>query len=192
MIHDRLRNYFRDILDIIDPDPDREGLCETPKRVAEAWREWTSGYAQDPVATLKTFEDGAQAYDSLVIVHHIPVFSHCEHHLAPIIGYAHVGYLPSHRIVGLSKLARVVDIFARRLQVQERLTVQIATCIHETLGAQATGILIRASHGCMSSRGVRVHNSLTTTSCMLGKLRQEDALRAEFMSLCLSAGDPNG
>ena len=132
---------------------------------------------------LKTGEN----YDSFVIVHNIPIFSHCEHHLAEISGYAHVGYLPGARIVGISKLARVADAYARRLQVQERLTVQIAHCIQDTLQARATGVIIRARHGCMSTRGACVTSALTTTSCMLGLLREEPDTRAEFLSLCHAA-----
>lgn len=178
---------IQQMLQHLDPDPNREGLRETPQRVADAWAEWCGGYAVDPASLLKTFDDGAQSYDSLVIVHNVPVFSHCEHHLAEIAGIAHVGYLPNGKIVGLSKLARVVDAYARRLQVQERLTQQIATCIHNTLEARATGVLIRARHGCMSTRGTRAHSSVTTTSCMLGLMRVAGELRAEFMALCAAA-----
>ena len=178
---------IRALLRQIDPNPNRGGLRDTPRRVAEAWKEWTAGYAVDPVGLLKTFDDGAKGYDSLIIVHNIPVFSHCEHHLAEIAGSAHVGYLPNGRIVGLSKLARVVDAYARRLQVQERLTVEIAECIHSTLDARATGVIIRARHGCMETRGVRAHATLTTTSCMLGLLRDVGELRSEFMALCAAA-----
>ena len=187
-----LEACFRRVLNVIDPDPERGGLVETPGRVARAWVEWTGGYDVDPVTLLKTFEDGAEAYDSLVIVHRIPVYSTCEHHLAPIVGYAHVGYLPSDRVVGLSKLVRVVDAYSRRLQVQERLTTQIADCVQDTLQAKATGVLIRATHGCMSTRGVRVHSSSTTTSALRGLLSTNDALRAEFMSLCQSADQQGG
>lgn len=183
----RLASIFAQLLSETDPDAARGGLAETPMRAAKAWSEWVSGYEIEPSSLLKTFEDGAAGYDSLVIVHNIPVVSLCEHHLAPIEGIAHVGYLPKDRIVGLSKLARVVDAFSRRLQVQERLSVDIAACVHNALAAQATGVIIRAHHGCMSSRGVKIHGSITTTSCMLGKLREEDSLRAEFMSLCAQA-----
>jgi GTP cyclohydrolase I len=182
-----LEETFRGLLHATEPGPLREGLRDTPARAAAAWSEWCSGYAMDPAQLLKSFDDGAESYDSLVIVHRIPITSLCEHHLAPITGYAHVGYLPGGRIAGLSKLARVVDAYARRLQVQERLTVQIADCVHDTLGARATGVLIRASHGCMSTRGIRAHDSVTTTSALRGLLKTESALREEFMSLCLSA-----
>ena len=182
-----LTQLFRRVVDVLDPCPTRQGLQETPSRMAAAWVEWTEGYHVDPADLLKTFDDGAGSYDSLVIVHKIPVVSTCEHHLASIVGYAHVGYLPGSRIVGLSKLSRVVDAFARRLQVQERLTVQVAECIHAALQARATGVLVRAAHGCMSTRGVRVHGSTTTTSAMRGELATDQSLRSEFLSLCLAA-----
>jgi len=140
---------------------------------------------------LKTFDDGAEHYDQFVIVHNIPIRSHCEHHSAAIEGIAHVGYLPDRRIVGLSKLARVTDAFARRLQVQERLTYQIAHTIHTELQARATGVIIRATHGCMSTRGVCVHGSTTTTSCMLGVLQEDAGARAEFVELCKMAEKNN-
>jgi GTP cyclohydrolase I len=175
------------LLKQLDPDPFREGLRETPKRVAKAWAEWCGGYDTDIPSLLKTFEDGASGYDELVIVHHIPISSHCEHHMAPIVGTAHVGYLPGARIVGLSKLPRLVDAFSRRLQVQERLTVQIADTLMEHLGARAVGVIVRAEHGCMSSRGVRVHGSTTTTSAMRGLLADDRALKTEFLSLCQMA-----
>ncbi len=185
--HGRLAKLFEQLLAGVDPDHPRGGTAETPLRAARAWCEWTAGYAVDPASLLKTFDDGHENYDSFVIVHNIPIFSHCEHHLAEISGYAHVGYLPGDRIVGISKLARVADAFARRLQVQERMTTQIAHCIQDTLKARATGVIIRARHGCMSTRGACVQNALTTTSCMLGLLREEPSARAEFMSLCDAA-----
>lgn len=188
----KLEDIIASLIEEVDPQPNREGLRETPARVAKAWMEWTSGYYINPSELLKTFEDGAESYDSLVIVHHIPVISMCEHHLAPIRGYAHVGYLPGEHITGLSKLARVVDAYSRRLQVQERLTVQIADCIQTTLHARGTAVLVRANHGCMDSRGARVHGSSTTTSAMRGLLRSEPSLRQEFLSLCLSADQQRG
>jgi GTP cyclohydrolase IA len=190
-----IENLFASLLAEIDPNPTREGLLKTPSRMASAWAEWTEGYYIDPVSLLKTFENGDEgmsgSYDSLVIVHKIPIVSTCEHHLAAILGYAHIGYLPGKEIVGLSKLSRVANAYARRLQVQERLTVQIADCIHDTLSARATGVLIRASHACMSTRGVRVHGSTTTTSAMRGELTTDASLRSEFLSLCLAA-EQNG
>ncbi|MDE2121442.1 MAG: GTP cyclohydrolase I, partial [Betaproteobacteria bacterium] len=133
-------------------DPDREGLRDTPGRVARAYREWFAGYAQDPTAYLaRTFEEVA-GYDEIIVLRDIEFESHCEHHLAPIIGRVHVGYLPSHRVVGISKLARVVDAYSRRLQVQEKLTAQIAQCIHDTLQPRGVGVIIEASHECMTTR----------------------------------------
>lgn len=175
---------IRNLLLHIGEDPDREGLLETPTRVAKAWKEWASGYGQDPAAVLKTFEDGADGVGELVIVHNIPVISKCEHHLADIVGHAHVGYIPKGRIVGLSKLARLVDIFGRRLQVQERLTNQVADALQEHLDPVGVGVLIRAHHGCMSTRGVKIHGSTTTTSAMRGVLLKEASARAEFLTLC--------
>jgi GTP cyclohydrolase I len=183
----KLEKLFEQFLEIVDPTGPRSGTEETPKRIAKAWCEWTSGYDIDPADLLKTFDDGAEHYDQFVIVHNIPVWSHCEHHGAAIEGIAHVGYLPDKRIVGLSKLARVTDAFARRLQVQERLTFQIAHTIQDALQARATGVIIRASHGCMSTRGVKIHGSTTTTSCMLGILQQDAGARSEFVELCKMA-----
>lgn len=179
------------LLQYIGEDPQRGGLLETPKRVLKAWREWTDGYAKDAAAVLKTFEDGAANYDEMVVVHNIPVRSHCEHHMAPITGFAHVGYIPSNRIVGLSKLARVVDIYARRLQVQERMTVQIADVIEEVLKPKGVGVVIKACHGCMNSRGVNIHGGMTTTSAMRGALLKKREARAEFLSLCHASERPH-
>lgn len=183
----RLEFHLTSVLAELDPNPNREGLSDTPKRVAKAWAEWCDGYGQDPAAVLRTFEDGASGYDALVIVHGVPIQSHCEHHLAPFEGTADIGYLPGNRIVGLSKLARVAEIFAHRLQVQERLTTEISDCIHNELDARATGVIIRARHTCMSSRGVRAHGTITTTSAMRGLLQNDASLRAEFMALCAEA-----
>lgn len=178
---------LRSLLHMVGDDPTREGLQETPARVAKAWKEWASGYTQDPASILKTFEDGAQGVDEFVIVHNIPVISKCEHHLADIVGIAHVGYIPSKRIVGLSKLARLVDCFARRLQVQERLTNQIADALVEHLDPVGVGVLVRAHHGCMSTRGVKIHGSTTTTSAVRGAVKTEPSTKAEFLQLCAMA-----
>lgn len=178
---------IKDLLRYIGEDPEREGLRETPARVAKAWKEWTKGYGQSPYEVLKTFEDGAEDCNELVIVTNIPVISKCEHHLADINGIAHVGYIPDGRIVGLSKLARVVDIFARRLQVQERLTNQIADAICEGLQPLGVGVVVKASHACMSSRGVNIQGSLTITSAMRGVLLEKPEARHEFLNLCRSA-----
>lgn len=176
-----------DLLLYIGEDPTREGLRDTPERVCKAWKEWATGYDQDPATILKTFEDGATDVDELVIVHNIPFISKCEHHLADMIGIAHVGYIPNGRIVGLSKLARLVDCFARRLQVQERATTQIADALMNHLQPVGVGVLVRASHACMSTRGVKVHGSVTTTSAMRGALMDKAVARKEFLDLCRMA-----
>jgi GTP cyclohydrolase IA len=173
----------------IGEDPKREGLRETPARFLNAWREWAWGYSQSPAHILKTFEDGANGYDEMVVVHNVPVISKCEHHLADIIGHAHVGYVPNGKIVGLSKLARLVEVFARRLQVQERMVVQIADAIEEHLQPKGVGVIIRAAHGCMSTRGVKIHGSTTTTSAMRGALMDKPQAREEFLTLCKMAED---
>jgi GTP cyclohydrolase IA len=176
-----------ELLRFIGEDPDREGLRETPARVVRAWKEWAIGYGQDPADIFKCFEDGAEGCDELVIVHQIPFVSKCEHHLADIIGHAHVGYIPDRRIVGLSKLARLVEIYARRLQVQERATVQVADAMVTHLAPKGVGVLIRASHACMSTRGVKIHGSVTTTSAMRGVLMDRPEARKEFLDLCAMA-----
>lgn len=164
----------------------REGLKETPARFVKAWRERLSGYSMNVGELLKSFEDGKT--DEMVIVHNIPVISMCEHHCADIIGIAHVGYVPNGRIVGLSKLARLTDGFARRLQVQERMTSQIADALMEPpVEAKGVGVLIRAAHHCMSTRGVKIHGSTTTTSAMRGVLLDKPEARAEFLTLCAMA-----
>jgi GTP cyclohydrolase I len=175
------------LLKFIGEDPNREGLKDTPARVLRAWEERTAGYKIDPSELFKCFEDGAEDVNELVIVHDIPVVSVCEHHLADIIGTAHVGYVPNGRIIGLSKLARLVDCFSRRLQVQEKLTTQIADCIVKHLQPLGVGVLIRANHSCMSTRGVKVHGSTTTTSAMRGVLMDKPEARKEFLDLCAMA-----
>lgn len=180
-------NVVTRLLELIGEDPNREGLRDTPKRFLKAWKEWSIGYAQDPATILKTFEDGAAGYDEMIIEHNIPVISKCEHHLADIIGIAHVGYIPNGKIVGISKLARLVDCFARRLQVQERMTVQIADSLVEHLDPVGVGVLIKASHACMSTRGVNIQGALTTTSAMRGALLTKPEARAEFLTTCALA-----
>lgn len=175
---------IRDLLLHIGENPDREGLRDTPKRVLKAWQEKAQGYHTDVPSLLKVFEDGAEGAKELVIVHNIPVVSVCEHHMADILGIAHVGYIPKGKIVGLSKLARVVDAYSRRLQVQERLTAQIADVIWNELAPIGVGVLVRASHACMGTRGIKIHGSVTTTSAMRGALLNEPEARAEFLKLC--------
>ena len=174
---------WRRLLISLGEDPDRAGLVETPARVTKAWKHWTSGYAQDPVEVLKAFEDGAEEYNELIVVRNIPVYSHCEHHLAPFFGKATVGYLPNGKIVGLSKLTRLVDIFSKRLQVQERMTIQIANALMEVLEPKAVGVVVKCRHLCMESRGIRAIGEETITSAMLGDLQPNLALRTEFLAL---------
>lgn len=165
----------------ITPDHKRGGLAETPRRVSEAWKFWTSGYYADPAAVLKVFDDGAEDYDALVFQGNIPCYSMCEHHLAPFFGVAHIGYIPNKRIVGLSKLARVTDIFARRLQVQERLTTQIANALYDNLDPLAVGVVLRCRHLCMESRGIQRAGTVTYTSALRGQFKEEPEARAEFL-----------
>jgi GTP cyclohydrolase I len=163
-------------------DPAREGLVDTPLRVARAWREWFSGYSLDPDAYLaRTFEE-VEGYDEMVVLRDIPFESHCEHHLAPIIGKAHVGYLPGGKVVGISKLARVVEAYSRRLQVQEKLTAQIADCIERVLQPRGVGVVIEASHECMTTRGVHTRGVSMVTSTMRGLFRDDARTRAEFLA----------
>ncbi|HJW46486.1 MAG TPA: GTP cyclohydrolase I FolE [Lysobacter sp.] len=162
-------------------DPAREGLLDTPKRVVTAFGDWFSGYADDPRAYLaRTFEEVA-GYDEMIVLRDIQFESHCEHHMAPIIGRAHVGYLPDGKVVGISKLARVVEAYARRLQVQEKLTAQIADCIHDVLQPRGVGVVIEAAHECMTTRGVHKRGVSMITSSMLGSFREDARTRAEFL-----------
>lgn len=170
----------------IGEDPTRGGLVETPARVVKAWGEWFAGYKQDPVAVMKTFEDGAELCgDEMVVVKDIDFYSHCEHHMAPFFGKAHVGYIPNGRIVGLSKMARLVDVFSKRLQVQERLTNQIAEIVNQELTPLGVGVVVQATHFCMCSRGVGKQGSTTVTSALRGVMRTQPEVRAEFMGLVL-------
>ncbi len=173
-----------DLLRAIEPKTfHRDGLKETPVRVAKYWAEMTSGYDVDIPALFKTFEDdGISRYRDLVIVSEIPVISSCEHHLVPFVGMADVGYIPNGRVIGLSKLVRVVDAFARRLQVQERLCAQIADAIEQHLGAKGVMVVIRCRHGCMACRGVKA-DAMTITSAVRGVLETDSAARAEFLAL---------
>jgi GTP cyclohydrolase I len=164
-------------------DPRREGLVDTPKRVARAYEDWFSGYREDPVKFLqRTFEE-VEGYDEMIILREINFESHCEHHMAPIIGHAHVGYLPRNKVVGISKLARVVNSFARRFQVQEKMTAQIANCIQDVLNPKGVGVVIEASHQCMTTRGVHKSGVSMVTSQMLGAFRKDARTRAEFLQM---------
>lgn len=168
---------------VIGEDVTREGLAETPKRVVKAWKHWTSGYHVDIAGLLKTFEDGSEGYDEMVIRKNIRIYSHCEHHLAPIIGECTIAYIPNGRVVGLSKLDRLADAFARRLQVQERLTNQIADALMVHLQPRGVGVHINARHMCIESRGVAQHSSDTITSALRGAMKVQPETRAEFMAL---------
>jgi GTP cyclohydrolase IA len=162
-------------------DPRREGLIDTPKRVVKAYGDWFSGYAVDPREYMRrTFEE-VEGYDEMVVLRDIAFESHCEHHMAPIIGRAHVGYLPSNKVVGISKLARVVDGYARRFQVQEKLTAQIAACIDEVLKPRGVGVVIDSEHQCMTTRGVHKRGVSMVTSRMVGIFRSDARTRAEFL-----------
>lgn len=170
------------LLTAVDPDPLRQGIAETPARVAKAWAHWTSGYHVDIPGLLKVFEDGAENYNEMVLVKDIPIYSKCEHHLADIFGTATIGYIPSGRVVGLSKLSRLADAFARRLQVQERMTVQIADALNEHLQPRGVGVIIKARHMCMESRGICQQGHHTVTSALRGVLKEGEP-RAEFLKL---------
>ena len=162
-------------------DPQREGLRDTPARVVRAYRDWFSGYLSDPADYLRrTFEE-VEGYDEMIVLRGIEFESHCEHHMAPIIGRAHVGYLPTNKVVGISKLARVVDGYGRRFQVQEKLTAQIARCIDDVLHPRGVGVVIDASHQCMTTRGVHKRGVSMVTSKMLGAFREDARTRAEFL-----------
>ena len=174
-------NAVRTLLRWVGEDPAREGLRDTPTRVARAYRDWFSGYLIDPREYLsRTFEE-VEGYDEMIVLRGIEFESHCEHHMAPIIGRAHVGYLPTTKIVGISKLARVVDGYARRFQVQEKLTAQIARCIDEVLKPRGVGVVIDAVHQCMTTRGVHKRGVSMITSKMVGAFRADARTRAEFL-----------
>ena len=163
-------------------DPDREGLRDTPKRYVAAFEEWFAGYSVDPAETLsRTFEE-VEGYDEMVVLRNVRFESHCEHHVAPIIGKAHIAYLPDHRVVGISKLARLVDAYGKRLQIQEKLTAQIANALNDVLQPKGVGVVIEASHGCMTTRGIHKSGLTMVTSQMIGAFRENDTTRQEFLS----------
>jgi len=179
--HAEVQRLVVQLLAAVGEDPNREGLRDTPARIARMYEEIFAGLDEDPVAILGvTFEE---SYDEMVILREIPFYSMCEHHLLPFHGQAHVGYLPNGKIVGLSKIARAVDVFARRPQVQERLTGQIADCIESVLGAKGVGVVIEAEHLCMTMRGVRKPGATMITSAMRGRFREEQNTRQEFLGL---------
>jgi GTP cyclohydrolase I len=180
---DEAEAAVRTLLRWAGDDPNREGLRDTPARVARAYEDWFSGYADDPVIFLqRTFEE-VEGYDEMVVLRDIRFESHCEHHLAPIIGRAHVGYLPARKVVGISKLARVVDAYARRLQVQEKMNAQIANCIQQVLEPKGVAVVIEAAHQCMTTRGVHKPGVTMVTSTMLGAFREDSRTRREFLTM---------
>ena len=164
-------------------DPRREGLVDTPKRVARAYEDWFSGYKDNPVDFLKRTFKEVDGYDELIVLRDIAFESHCEHHMAPIIGKAHIGYLPDRKVVGISKLARVVEAFARRFQVQEKMTAQIANCIGDVLQPKGVGVVIEAVHQCMTTRGIHKSDVSMVTSQMVGSFRADARTRAEFLRM---------
>ena len=164
-------------------DPGREGLLETPARVARAFKEWFSGYGEDPYDFLKATFEETDGYDEMVVLRDIRFESHCEHHLAPIIGKAHVAYLPNRRVVGISKIARLIEVYARRLQIQEKLTAQIANTLNEVLEPLGVAVVVEATHQCMTTRGVHKPGVSMVTSRMLGNFRTDPTTRREFLSM---------
>ena len=182
-VPDEVAEAVRTLIRWAGDDPAREGLIDTPARVARAWKEYASGYAEDPAVHLTRTFDEVGGYDEIVLLKDIPFQSHCEHHLAPIIGKAAIAYLPGTKVVGISKLARVLHGFARRLQVQERLTAQVADCIWEHLEPRGVAVVIEASHACMSARGVNTPGVMMTTSRMMGIFREDERSRREVLAL---------
>lgn len=180
---------IREFIARLGENPDRGGLKETPERVVKAWRFFCSGYEQDPKEILKTFEDGGERYDELLFQANIPVFSNCEHHLQNFFGVAHIAYVPNGRVVGLSKLSRLADIFARRLQVQERLTQQIADALMEHLNPRGVGVVLQMRHMCMEARGIQKIGTVTMSSCLRGCVKEEADCRNEFMQLVNTASN---
>jgi GTP cyclohydrolase I len=174
---------FRTIIRWAGDDPTRDGLAKTPARLARAFREYFAGYGVDPTTVLSTTFEETGGYDEMIVLRGIPFESHCEHHMAPIVGRAWVAYVPTGRVVGISKLARVVEIYAKRLQIQEKMTAQIANTIQDVLQPQGVGVVIKASHHCLSSRGVHKHDTDLVTSRMLGCFRDNPATRHEFLAL---------
>ncbi len=172
---------FKTILTWMGEDPSREGLLETPKRVVKAYKEYFNGYSEDPNKILdKTFGD-VEGYDDMVVQKNVSVQSHCEHHMAPIIGIAHVAYIPNERVVGLSKLARVVEVFSKRLQTQERLTMQIAKTIMESLDAKGVAVTIDSTHQCMTMRGIKKENATTVTNYFLGQFKEDLGVQNRYL-----------
>jgi len=182
-IPDDVADAIRTLIRWAGDDPAREGLIETPRRVAKAWKEYCGGYDDHPERHLDRVFEEVGGYDEIVLLKDIPFQSHCEHHMAPIIGKAHIAYLPKDHVVGISKLARVLHAFARRLQVQERLTAEVADCIWANLRPQGVAVVIEASHACMTARGVRTPGVSMVTSRMMGVFRDDDRSRKEVLAL---------
>jgi GTP cyclohydrolase I len=180
---DEAEQAVRTLLGWIGDDPDREGLRGTPGRVVRAFEDWFSGYAEDPVEFLRRTFYEVDGYDEMIVLRDISFESHCEHHMAPITGKAHVGYLPDRKVVGISKLARVVETFARRLQVQETMTAQIAHCIQDVLKPKGVGVVVEGVHQCMTTRGIRKPGVAMITSQLLGDFRSDPRTRAEFLNI---------
>ena len=182
-VPDEVQAAVRTLIEWAGDDPGREGLLDTPSRVARAWKEYCLGYSEDPAVHLSRIFEEVGGYDEIVLLRDIPFQSHCEHHMAPIIGVAHIAYLPTDFVVGISKLARVLHGFARRLQVQERLTAEVAECIWKNLQPQGVAVVIEASHACMTARGVRTPGVKMTTSRMMGVFRDDQRSREEVLKL---------
>ena len=176
-------NAVRTLLSWVGDDPDREGLRATPARVAKAYEEWFAGYKEDPVEFLRRTFYEVDGYDEMIILRDITFESHCEHHIAPIIGKVQIGYLPNKKVVGISKLARVVETFAKRLQVQETMTAQIASCIHDVLKPKGVGVVVEGVHQCMTTRGIHKPGVAMITSQLLGDFRSDPRTRAEFLNI---------
>ena len=182
-VPDEVAEAIRTLLRWTGDDPRREGLIDTPKRVARAWKEYCQGYGEDPAIHLARQFEEVGGYDEIVLLKDIPFQSHCEHHMAPITGKASIAYLPTHRVVGISKLARVLHGFANRLQIQERLTAQVAQCIWDNLQPEGVAVVIEAQHGCMTGRGVRTPGVGMVTSRMMGSFLNDPRSRKEVLSL---------
>ena len=173
----------RTLIEWAGDDPDREGLVDTPNRVVRAYEEFFAGYFEDPVAMLTTTFEETADYNEMIVIRDIRLESYCEHHIVPILGKAHIGYLPANRVVGISKLARVVEVFAKRMQIQETLTAQIAGTIQDVLKPRGVGVVIEAAHQCMTTRGIRKPGVSMVTSRMLGSFRDDPTTRQEFLSI---------
>ena len=180
---DQAEEAVRTLIRWAGDDPEREGLVQTPARVARAYREFFSGYESDPMQILATTFSEVDGYDEMVVLKDIRFESYCEHHMVPIIGRAHVAYLPEHRVVGISKLARLVDVYAKRLQIQEKMTVQIADALNTVLQPKGVAVILEAAHQCMSTRGVHKPGASLVTSRMLGAFRDDPSTRREFLSI---------